>query len=142
MASFRLLSPSVALRPICCCSLPMPMHSTTRSIADICHPGGKHDLGASHIREARGGFALREFALEEKYFWDHEKEIIRELQAKLQRKETEVLKRLDADPKMDPEFREEILKDGRSVSGVHGADAFKNRPLPRSNTSVTGNGNV
>ncbi|KAJ3186645.1 hypothetical protein HDU85_007465 [Gaertneriomyces sp. JEL0708] len=81
-----------------------------------------------HIRDAGGSFAKRGASEEERYVWEHEKQAIQKLRDQLRQKEQEAHKKLEANPKLDPEFQKELkeLPEIR-LQARAGGDAFSRR---------------
>ncbi|KAI9099432.1 hypothetical protein DFS34DRAFT_649152 [Phlyctochytrium arcticum] len=79
----------------------------------------------TNIRDAGGAFAKREATEEERYAWEHEKEVIKKLRAQLKAKEVSAKEKLDKEPHLDPHFHEELKQ--VHVQPRAGGDAFSKR---------------
>ncbi|KND02502.1 uncharacterized protein SPPG_02961 [Spizellomyces punctatus DAOM BR117] len=80
----------------------------------------------TNIRDAGGAFAKREATEEERYAWEHEKEVIKKLREQLKLKEQAAKKKLEKDPSLDPQFHKELEKSVH-LHGKAGSDAFSKR---------------
>lgn len=81
----------------------------------------------SNIRDAGGAFAKRELTEEERYAWEHEKEVIKKLREQLKAKEQAAKKKLETKPELakhDPEFHKSLEQSVAQGPVRGGGDAF------------------
>ncbi|TPX60141.1 hypothetical protein PhCBS80983_g02001 [Powellomyces hirtus] len=90
------------------------------------------------VREAGGAFANREKSEEDRYTWEHEKEMIKNLRAQLAQKEAAAKKKLDEKPHIDPEFHKELngAKGLSNATPAAGGDAMSKREAAAENRYI------